>query len=237
IREPNAERLQAQTAVSNTMPLKEMLGYRNIWVCTIISCLMVAWLLIQLTFLPIYLVQTRGLSPGAMSVVLSALGLAQAASSILVPALSDRFGRKPILMLFILTGVIAPVATVLFQGPLPLMVLIMAIGFLAIGAFSLFMATVPSETIPPTYVASALGFIMGVGEIVGGFAGPGLAGVAADAFGPASPMWIAAALGVGAGLFCLMLQETAPRIVGIKSAEAATADHQHEIAPESVLSR
>jgi MFS family permease len=127
--------------------------------------------------------------------------------------LSDRYGRRPILALFALVGVISPVTTVLFSGPYPAMVLVMGVGFLAIGCFSLFMATVPSETIPASYVATALGFIMGLGEIIGGVAGPTLAGMAADAFGPATPMWMAAVLGFAAALFCLMLDETAPRVV------------------------
>lgn len=221
IREPKHSVPVAAHGAGNTIPLSKMLGYRNIWICTIISCLMVAWLLIQLTFLPIYLVQTRGFSPGVMSIAMSALGVAAAISSIVVPALSDRFGRRPALAVFAFVGVLSPLTTVLFNGPLPAMILLIGLGFLAIGCFSLFMATVPSETIPPAYVATALGFIMGVGEIAGGFAGPGLAGLAADAFGPSTPMWIAAVLGFAASLFCLLLEETAPRIVGgLKPAQA-----------------
>lgn len=214
IREPSPAKLTQQDGSAGTIALTRMLGYRNIWICTIISCLMVAWLLIQLTFLPIYLVQSRGLSPGVMSLALATIGVSSAISSILVPSLSDRFGRRPMLALFALIGVLAPVTAVLFGGPLPVMFLLLGIGYLAVGCFSLFMATVPSETIPATYVATALGFIMGVGEAVGGFAGPGLAGVAADAFGQATPLWIAAALGLCASLFCLLLDETAPRVVG-----------------------
>ncbi|RXG99451.1 MFS transporter [Bradyrhizobium zhanjiangense] len=213
IREPSSSAAPISTASArNTIPLSAMLKHRNIWVCAVVSCLMVSWLLIQITFLPIYLVQVRGLSPSAMSVAVAATGIATAASSILVPALSDRFGRRPILVLSGLVGVIAPVTTVMFDGPLPLMVLFMGIGYLAIGSFSLFMATVPSETIPPTHVATALGFIMGVGELAGGFAGPALAGIASDVFGPSSSMWIAATLCICAGLLCLMLDETAPRV-------------------------
>lgn len=225
IREPKAMTHSAYgIGAATTIPLTKMLSFRNIWVCTIISCLMIAWLLIQSTFLPIYLVQSRGLTPGEMSVAMSAMGLAAAISSILVSALSDRFGRRPILTLFSFVGVLSPVATVLFNGPLPVMVVLIGVGFLAIGCFSLFMATVPSETIPPAYVATALGFIMGVGEIVGGVAGPGLAGLAADAFGPSTPMWIAAGLGVCAGLFCLMVEETAPRVVGaLRPAQAGSS--------------
>jgi ACS family hexuronate transporter-like MFS transporter len=214
IREPSSGAVPISTASArNTIPLSTMLKHRNIWVCAIVSCLMVSWLLIQITFLPIYLVQVRGLSPSAMSVAVAATGIATVASSIIVPALSDRFGRRPILILSGFVGVIAPVAIVMFDGPLPLLVLFMGLGHLAVGSFSLFMATVPSETIPPTHVATALGFIMGVGELAGGFAGPALAGIASDVFGPSSSMWIAATLCICAGLLCLMLDETAPRVL------------------------
>jgi MFS family permease len=214
IREPSSGAAPISTASArNTIPLSTMLKHRNIWVCAIVSCLMVAWLLIQITFLPIYLVQVRGLSPSVMSVAVAATGIATVASSIIVPALSDRFGRRPILILSGFVGVIAPVAIVMFDGPLPLLVLFMGLGHLAVGSFSLFMATVPSETIPPTHVATALGFIMGVGELAGGFAGPALAGIASDVFGPSSSMWIAATLCICGGLLCLMLDETAPRVL------------------------
>ena len=214
IREPSSGAAPISTvSARNTIPLSTMLKHRNIWVCAIVSCLMVSWLLIQITFLPIHLVQVRGLSPSVMSVAVAATGIATAVSSIIVPALSDRFGRRPILIMSGFVAVIAPVTTVMFDGPLPLMVLLMGVGNLAIGSFSLFMATVPSETIPRSHVATALGFIMGVGELAGGFAGPALAGIASDVFGPSSSMWIAATLCICAGLLCLMLDETAPRVL------------------------
>ena len=214
IREPSSGAVPISTASArNTIPLSTMLKHRNIWVCAIVSCLMVSWLLIQITFLPIYLVQVRGLSPSVMSVAVAATGIATVASSIIVPALSDRFGRRPILILSGFVGVIAPVAIVMFDGPLPLLVLLMGLGHLAVGSFSLFMATVPSETIARSHVATALGFIMGMGELAGGFAGPALAGIASDVFGPSSSMWIAATLCICAGLLCLMLDETAPRVL------------------------
>ncbi|MGY4303371.1 ACS family hexuronate transporter-like MFS transporter [Bradyrhizobium sp. USDA 4369] len=213
IREPSSTSPATPHAGRSVIPLTTMLKHRNIWVCAVISCLMVAWLLIQITFLPVYLVQTRGMSPGAMSVAMAATGAAAAISSVLVPALSDRFGRRSMLMLFAFVGVIAPITSATFDGPLPVMLLLMGTGFLAIGSFSLFMATIPSETMPPAHIASALGFIMGVGEIAGGFVGPAVAGVATDAFGPSTPMWTAAVLCIVAGLFCTQLQETAPRVI------------------------
>lgn len=197
-----------------TIGIGTLLGYRNIWVCTILSCLMISWLIIQLAFLPNYLVQARGYSPQTMSFVVSALGISSALSAVIVPALSDRYGRRPIMAIFCAVGVVSPLAAIYFTGPLAAMIVVMGIGYFAIGPFSLLMATVPSETIPTRYVATALGLIMGVGELAGGFAGPTLAGIAADATGASAPMWIAAILVLGAAAVSLLLDETAPRVVG-----------------------
>jgi MFS transporter, ACS family, hexuronate transporter len=215
VREPrSATGERRENAARASIGLRTLLSYRNISLCTIISCMMVAWVLIEMTFLPIYLVQTRGLTPAEMSIVMATTGVASALSAMLVPALSDRFGRRPILALFSLMGVIAPITAVLFSGPLPVMCVLMGLGFFAIGVTPLFMATVPSETISPAYMATALGFIMGVGEVVGGFGGPGIAGMAADTLGPSAPFWITAVACVIASGLALFLDETAPRIVG-----------------------
>jgi MFS transporter, ACS family, hexuronate transporter len=214
VREPKPVETRLHGNVVARFGLARLLRYRNVWVCTIVACLMIAWVLIQLVFLPIYLVQTRGLTPGEMSIVMAATAVSSAVSSMVVPALSDRFGRRPITVLFTLLSLFGPLTAVLFSGPLPVMCLLMAAGFFAVGSFSLFMATIPSETIPSAQVATTMGFIIGVGEIVGGFSGPGLAGVAADALGASTPFWMAAVLGVIASAASLLIQETAPRIVG-----------------------
>lgn len=220
IREPRKDDRAVSDEASGYISLGQMLRYRNIWLCALISCLMVSWLIIQLTFLPIYMVQSRGMSPGEMSIVMSALGLAAAFASFAIPALSDRFGRRPIISLSAFVGLATPLAAVAINGSMTMTVLMIGSGFLAIGCFSIFMATVPSETIPPSYVASALGFIMGIGEIVGGVAGPLIAGIGADLLGPATPMWIAAGTVLLAGICALFLDETAPRLVGQSRVQA-----------------
>lgn len=226
IREPRpAADAHRGKAAHQSLGLKKLLGYRNIWICAILSCLMVGWMLIQMTFLPIFLVQARGFTPGEMSIVMATTGVSSAISAIMVPALSDRFGRRPMLSLFSLMGVISPATAVLFNGPLPVMCVLMAIGFLAVGASALVMSTVPAETIPPAYVASAVGLIMGIGEIGGGFGGPGLAGIAADALGASTPFWMAVGATIIATGLALLLDETAPRVLArskpLKVASAA----------------
>ncbi|MBC8838387.1 MFS transporter, partial [Escherichia coli] len=50
--------------------------------------------------------------------------------------------------------------------------------YTGLGCFTLFMATIPAETVPPRAIASALGLIMGAGELIGGFVAPTVAGFA-----------------------------------------------------------
>lgn len=214
IREPKDKIIGGANSARWSASVKSLLGYRNIWVCAVISCLMVSSLLIQLTFLPIYLVRSQGLTPAHMSYVMSALGISSVLSSILVPALSDRFGRRPTMALFAFVGVLSPGAAIFLAAPLSLLLPAVAIGFLVTGCFPLFMATIPSETVPSHFVATALGLIIGLGNLIGGFGAPTAAGMAGDVFGTSAPLWIAAALLFGAGLASFLLRETAPRIVG-----------------------
>jgi fucose permease len=81
------------------------------------------------------------------------------------------------------------------------------------------MATVPSETIPAKYVATSLGLVVCVGEIIGGTIGPTLAGRLADLYGLQAPMYMAIVCAAVATVFTLFLKETAP----VKAARRAAA--------------
>src|SRR2546430_5639757 len=78
---------------------------------------------------------------------------------------------------------------------------------------SLFMGTIPSETIPARYVATSMGLTVGVGEVLGGVSGPALAGTAADHYGLTAPLFIQAGCAIAGALLALALKETAPRRV------------------------
>jgi fucose permease len=115
-------------------------------------------------------------------------------------------------------GVILPLGALFFEGSAWVLGAIFFIGWIVVGAFPLFMATIPSETVDQRHTATALGLIMGVGEGVGGVISPTLAGAAADRFGLQAPLWIMFALPILAALLSLGLRETAPRRVAALSA-------------------
>jgi predicted MFS family arabinose efflux permease len=160
--------------------------------------------------LPLYCVRTLAISPSNMSLVMGASGAAGVVSAILVPALSDRLGRKPVMVLFTLCGAVASLAPLYTSGGLIVLIIFVFVGSLALGTAPLFMATIPLETAPERDAATATGLIMGVGQILGGFLGPALGGQLADRFDLSVPLWNATGVATAAALTSLRLDETAP---------------------------
>jgi predicted MFS family arabinose efflux permease len=195
----------------------ELFRYRNMWLCIVISIFMVPWMIVGWTFLPTLYVNFRHFSPSDMKWLMSVLGISAAVFAFIVPGLSDRFGRKPVMILFTLIGVLYPFAALYFSGSLLVLAVLIFIGWSASGTFPLFMATIPSESIPARYLGTSLGLVMGIGEFLGGSSVPTLAGRAADHFGLPAPMYIAAACAVVAAVLTLFLRETAPAKLAARS--------------------
>ena len=202
----------------------EMLRYRNMLLCTLMSIVMVAWMVLGWAFLPLFYVKVRHIDAnGGMKVLMSLLGLSAAFFSFIVPRLSDRLGRRPVVVMFNLLGLLVPLAALYWQGSIWMLGVLIFIGWAASGTFPLFMGTIPSETIPPRYVATALGITVGIGEIFGGVCGPALAGWAADRSTLAAPLVIQAGCAIAGALIALGLQETAPsRVARAAAASVAT---------------
>ncbi|KAA5841375.1 MFS transporter [Pseudomonas chlororaphis] len=189
-----------------------LLKSRNIVLCTLISCVFLTWFVILISFTPTFLVKVRGYSPASMGTVMSCLGGAWVLWGFGVAAISDRFGRRPTLVLFSLIAACCPIALLYANSPL-LMGVLMLLTYTGLGCFTLFMATIPAETVPREVMATALGMIMGIGELVGGFVSPTIAGFAADRFGLSIVMWISCGGALLAALLALFLKETAPAVL------------------------
>jgi MFS family permease len=82
----------------------------GIWIITVIQFFTVIGFSICMPFLSLYLYQDRGLSMTLVGVILLAAGLCSAVSQALGGALSDRFGRRPVLL------IAASVSIFLFAG-------------------------------------------------------------------------------------------------------------------------
>jgi MFS family permease len=155
---------------------------RNTLLCTIVSALFMTWLFVFSTFAPTYLV-TKGYTPGEMGLIMAAIGFGAFVWGFVGPAISDRIGRKPTLIIFCLIASISPLVLALVHASLAVM---MILGFLtSVGqaCFPLFMVIIPGESMPSGLVATAISVTQLIGEIVGGCIAPVLAGIGADAWG------------------------------------------------------
>jgi len=199
--------------------IKSLLMNRNILLCVVISCFYISWFITLISFTPTFLMQSRGFSPDQMGGIMGSLGFAWMIWGFVISALSDRLGRKPVMIFFTLLATACPM--VLLYADADSMLPLVFLTYTGLGCFTLFMATIPAETVSPTQVATALGLIMGVGELVGGFVTPTVAGFMADAYGQEIVMWIASGGSLVAAFLSLFLRETAPVKVGNKALASA----------------
>jgi fucose permease len=106
---------------------------------------------------------------------------------------------------------LCPIATLTVHGSVVLMTALMAVSWIGAGSFPLFMGVVPAETLSLRRAATAMGLVIGVGEIGGGVLSPLVAGKLADLFTLASPLMFQAVIPLIAAILALGLRETNPR--------------------------
>jgi predicted MFS family arabinose efflux permease len=203
--------------------LKTAFADRNVQLCSLISILLVSYLVVCWAFMPLYLTEQRHFDPNTTKWLMATLGISAGIGSFAVSALSDYIGRKPAIVGFSFLGVILPLAAMSFTGSSWVMALIFFFGWALNGVFPLFMATIPSESVDPRLTASLTGIVMGIGEVVGGVLSPALAGKLSDLYGRDSIMLMMIVLCIAAGIVGLGLRETAPRVLARKQGSSTTA--------------
>ena len=214
MREPEPETQAGEAQEAMKFSALGMLKEHNIRVCALIAICLVSWFLVTLTFIFLFLPTMRGLTPSETGAVTSAMGISTMLGGFLVPGLSDRIGRRPVMIVFTFIGMVTPLAALFFDGPLWMMGVLFFIGWSATGSFPLFMGVVPGETVNPKLAASSMGLVVCIGELVGGFASPWLAGIMADATSLNAPMYFCLVCAFLSGIAALFLKETAPSKVG-----------------------
>jgi ACS family hexuronate transporter-like MFS transporter len=205
------------------LPLIETLTNRNVIVCAVMAVLLVSYLVVTWAFMPLVLVQYRHIDDNTAATLMAVLGVASAISAFVIPGISDYVGRRPVMAISTFVGVILPLGAMYFEGSAWALGAIFFVGWLFNGIFPMFMATVPTESVNPRQAATAIGIVMGLGEVLGGVFSPSLAGRLSDIYGLTAPLWLLATLAVLGGVTALFLRETAPRIVARKSDDRLTA--------------
>jgi predicted MFS family arabinose efflux permease len=201
--------------------LRQALAERNVLICALLGILLVSYLVICWAFMPLYLTRVRHYDVQTMGWLMGTLGISATVGAFAISALSDRIGRRPLMIATPLIAVILPLGAMYFGGSVWVLAGIFFVGWSVNGIFPLFMATVPSESVDPRHTATVLGICMGTGEIVGGVLAPFVAGFAADRTGLAAPLLIMIGLALCACLLALGLRETAPRVLARRAVQLA----------------
>jgi MFS family permease len=211
--EARAEFVPARPSGGSERPGAAAWTHRNVLLCVGMSISLVAFIVVFSIFMPLYLVNVRGMPQPVMAWLISMFGLTSMAFAFLVPGSSDVLGRRPVVISMSLIALLIPLGAMFVHQPLWLLFVLFALGAAMSGVFPVAMATIPSETVPPRQLATVLGLTMGLGEIIGGVFAPTLAGRAADSSGLGATLWILIGLSLATGLLACFIEETAPRVL------------------------
>jgi MFS family permease len=189
-----------------------ILRYRNIWLCCLGAAGFMSWLFALNVFAPLYITQVAHESATTAGFLLGASGLGSFFLGFLLPSLSDRWGRKPLLLLMAAMSAMVPLAFLvpaLYVYPVVLALIVLAANS-GQAIASVVLVLVPTESVPAQFRATSIGLSTLAGEVMGATLAPILAGTLAQKHGLAVTMWLAAA---GSGLLFLVtlfLRETGP---------------------------
>jgi MFS family permease len=190
----------------------EVLKRRNVVLGMLALFCAMSCVFVLSALVPTYLVSYLKLSADQMAIVTSALGFGGFFGQFGVPGLSDVFGRRAVavvgfvgaaasLWLFAHTGANLPA---LFAG-------LFVLSFFCLGNVALITGPIATEAAPAGLISSAIGVVVGTGEIFGGGIAPSIAGYVANHYGIENTLYVALT-GVTLGVVVsLLFKETAPR--------------------------
>ena len=188
---------------------RAVLRFRNI---RLLMAGMFCWLtclIVTSAFLPSYLIDHLKLGDVQMGVVMSAIGFGAVAGTILLSMLSDRIGRRPVMILsafgalagLVLLGAIGPNAGALFAC-------LFAIHFFNNALITMTVGPIAIETVPLALMTTASGIVIAAGELLGGGLAPMLGGWVAQRFGIEHILWLPIVTMAGGVVLCIGLKET-----------------------------
>lgn len=171
---------------------REVLRYRNVIFNTLGMFCWLSCLIVLSAFMPNYLTDHLKLSMDQMGLVLTGLGIGSCIGMLVIPALSDRIGRKSVI-LFSLAAEIVGLWILIGTGaePLKLFTVLFLVTFMNAGVVAITVGPLTSDSVPRHLATTATGIVVGLGEVVGGAVAPAAAGVLAQQLGISSILYVA----------------------------------------------
>ena len=181
---------------------KEALAYRNVLFGTLGMVCFFSSLHPLSAFMPNYMTDYMRLPMQQMGMVMSAIGIGGVIGMLLVPALSDRLGRKPVMVAAMALAFLA-LAILTIQDPSVgvLTTCLFTVSLCVSGVIAINIGPLMNTSVPPHLAATATGIVAGIGEVFGGAIVPGITGAIAESAGIQTVFYIC---GTGAGLGLLV---------------------------------
>ncbi|NLM21169.1 MAG: MFS transporter [Peptococcaceae bacterium] len=207
---PEAERSSLTAGPDEKVSLFGTLKYKNIKLLSIIVPCVVGAYISFINFGPLYLTEVVQYSPSTMSIVMGVNGLSGLLTGFAIAALSDKFGRKPVAYFTLVIGIIAAIGIAYLSPNVVILCIFIFLLSVASGIMCVFMSVIPSESVPPKVVASGIGLVTGIGELIGGVVGGIVVGLLSDRFGLISIFWVIVICYAITLYLTVFVQETAP---------------------------
>ncbi len=189
---------------------KELFMYRNIWFLFIIGSGCILGQVSFCSFASLFLAQVSMANPSQVCIWFSVTGLVGFFSMIIIPSLSDRFGRKPVMILSSLFSILYPLSFIIFYNNFSLLFITSGIASIFSGNLVLALSTLPLESVPGKFATTSVALIILVGELIGGSLMTTIGGILADRFSLFAPIWLSVGGAAAALIFSCFLKETAP---------------------------
>ena len=180
------------------------------WLSAIGAGGFISWLFLQNTFAPLLITRDMHQDPRTAGFLLGAGGLGSFFMGCILPSVSDRVGRKPVLLALAAISSFLPLA--LLVRPLySHLWLLSAILFVTQGETAiaaLVIVLIPAESVSSEFTGTAIGMVNMVGELIGATVAPALGGTLAESYGLGTTMLMATGGMVLLFVAVLFLKET-----------------------------
>lgn len=166
------------------VPWGQVLRHRSVVTSTVLMSLFAASIITLTAFMPSYLTDLLHFSIEQMGFLLASLGIGGCTGMLMLPALSDRFGTKRVLVIALVIELFALWA-LLQSGAnaAPIFAALLVVAFVNTGVMGIIIGPLTAAAVPAQLATTATGVAAGVAELVGGALAPAIAGGVAHRVG------------------------------------------------------